>query len=100
MDHRVVFITQNCVCRIVPGHIVVGMADTIRFSAIGSAVRVFFPNPDIFEEKPELVPINNGQSVLFHVAHIPANSYPYTAYCSATNTFATGGSEGEIIIQT
>lgn len=100
MDHRVVFLTQNCVCRIVPGHIVVGAADSVRFSAIGSAVRVYFPDPNIFVEKPDLVPIDPRHSVVYHVAEYSANSYPYTAYCAATNTFATGGSEGEIIIQT
>ena len=100
MDHRVVFLTQNCVCRIVPGHIVVGVADSIRFSAIGSAVRVYFPDPNLFVERPGLVPIEPSHSVVYHVADCPANSYPYAAYCSVTNTFATGGSEGEIIIQT
>jgi hypothetical protein len=105
MLHRVAFLTQNCVCRIVPGHIVVGVADRISFSAIGSAVTVYFPNPNILEESEgrkigSLVTINPGHPVVFTVVGSATNSYPYTAYCSATNTFATGGSEGEIIIQT
>jgi len=100
MRHRVVIIANSSSCRIVPGHIVVGRDDTILFSAIGSEVRLFFPNPAIFEGGKELLTLTPSNSVEVRVVSEVAGSYAYSAYCALTGRFATGGSDGEIIIQT
>ena len=100
MQHRVVIIADSSSCRIVPGHIVVGPGDTITFSAIGSAVTLFFPHPEIFKDGRELVRLNQNEKAGWEVVNAAAGSYAYSAYCALTGRFATGGSDGEIIIQT
>ena len=101
MLHRIVIITDGCSSRIVPGHIVVGPDDTILFSAIGSDVRLFFPNPGIFVgagNLEDLIPKTKTLQVT--VTSRTPGSYVYAAYCAGPGRFATGGSDGEIIIQT
>ena len=124
MHHRIAFVTKGPVCRIMPGHLVVGRGDTVSFSAVGADVEVYFPKHEIFtsvnpqpaskqnaraaklagaqaQAPPLFILKNGGKAMEFEVkARASAGSYPFTAHCDKTKTFATGGSDGEIIIQT
>jgi hypothetical protein len=124
MHHRIAFVTKGSVCRIMPGHLVVGRGDTVSFSAHGADVEVYFPKHTIFtttdpkiaskpsaraakpkgaqtEAPPLFILKNGGSAVQFEVkARAGAGSYPFTAHCDKTKSFAVTGSDGEIIIQT
>lgn len=124
MHHRIAFVTKGSVCRIMPGHLVVGRGDTVSFSAHGADVEVYFPKHTIFTtmnpqpaskqnapaakltgaqaKQPSLFKLKNGgPAVEFEVkGRAGAGSYPFTAHCDRTKSFAVANSDGEIIIQT
>jgi hypothetical protein len=103
---------------------VVGRGDTVSFSAHGADVEVYFPKhtilvPEIPQpaskqkapaakpkgaqaNQPSLFKLKSGGPAKeFEVkGRATAGSYPFTAHCDKTKSFAVGGSDGEIIIQT
>lgn len=124
MLHRVVFVTNNSVCRILPPHLVIGRGDTVSFSAHGADVEVYFPKHTIFttmtpqpaskQKEPAAKPKgaqakhpslfklkDGGPAVELEVkGRATAGSYQFTAHCDKTKSFAVGSSpDGEIIIQ-
>ncbi len=108
---KVAFVIRGNSCFIVPGHIVLDKGDQIRFSVNGkcSKVTIVFPDGSIFSQpSPYTITLNRGaagvpgnQNQILHVDQIAQEGvYPFTAYCYDTGSFAIGGSDGEIIIQT
>jgi hypothetical protein len=108
---RVAFVKRHESCFVVPGHLVLGTPDNVRFGVIGNChqVTIMFPNGSIFgQPSPYIVTLSNVSGAghpRFTVESVPNNPalegvYPYTVYCHDTGSFAVGGSDAEIIIQT
>ena len=110
---KVAFVIRNNSCFIVPPHIVVDKKDdkAIRFSVNGKCdkVTLMFPDGSIFsQQSPYFVILDKSPGNLAPKPHAtlpldqnaPPGVYRFTAYCEDTHSFAIGGSDGEIIIQT
>jgi hypothetical protein len=92
------------VCKATPGHRKVKNGQRVKWTNhTGGDVIVFFPHDKIF----------GGSSVHFHhkihdnhdyeppkavSGQTKGDLFPYAVYCAATNSFAEGGSNPEIII--
>jgi hypothetical protein len=87
-------------CRIIPAHTPARTGDTVRFSAINTAVDINFPGPiQLFTPPPNQFHINENQHVEVQInKEIPYGTYPFSAFCLECNTFAEGGSFGELIV--
>lgn len=110
---KVALVIRNNSCFIVPTHVVVDKKDdkAIRFSVNGIChkVTLVFPDGSIFSQpSPYFVVLDKSPGNPAPIPHatLPLDQnaapgvYRFTAYCEDTHSFAIGGSDGEIIIQT
>jgi hypothetical protein len=116
---KVAFVIRNNACYMVPGHIVIDNNEDIRFSVNGECkkVTIVFPDPGFFQNQPHPPPMNTpfvvvldknppvgnanpSQRVSFNATAPQPDVCRFTAYCDDTKSFAIGGSDPEIIIQT
>ena len=100
-------------CKVVPPYAMVANGDTIAWkNRTGAPVVLFFPHDSVFGSDPPFnhgIPHNHehsptrpnpGGPVRAAVAgQVIGANLPFAVYCEATNTFAEGNSQPEIIIE-
>lgn len=100
-DRDILVLRMGTRCRVVPGVLPVRPGQSIRFFALLSDVRLFFPEPEIFESHTTSVSLKKGTSYEERIAvSAPLGDHPYAAVCVEDGTvrFAQGHSEPRIVI--
>ena len=104
---RIIIVKKQSRCFIEPPHTPAGPTDTVIFSAVNidvdSRVIINFPGSYPFTDgdpdKPGQITIGGNTSVSKNIpGGISPGVYPFSAYCVECNTFAEGGSFGELIV--
>lgn len=89
-------------CVVVPPSVVLEQGDSIRWvNVTGSPATVLFPHANVFGANAFSARMDNTNNN----KHAPANpagnvtqQFPYRIFCEATNAFALGNSDPEIIV--
>ena len=100
---RIMIVKKHSGCFIVQPHTLAGSGDTVRFSAINidakTKVIINFPGGSPFVEEENLFILRGNESRERTInKDAPYGTYPFSAFCTEYNTFAEGGSSGELIV--
>lgn len=82
---------------VTPGHFHVDPGDIIHWRTIGTGAHLTFPNITLFGQETLDIPMNGHEQLVVRT-DVTAGIYPYSALCDATDEYAEGGSDPELIV--